>query len=430
LFLALATRAVCSGQGRGGDSLPPGFEHFYNLEYDQAIEEFNSEVVQHPDVPDGYNHLSQAILYRALHRAGVIEGALVTGNELLLSLVHRPKVSLNVEDDARVAQALSKAVALSQARLKTLPDDTQALYALGVAYSLKANYSFLVHNAWIGALRDGNAARKLHNRVAALDSANVDAILIQGVHDYIVASLPKPYRLLAAAAGFKGDKPTGIRALEHVAIWGWQNQTDAQILLAVLYRTEKKPQMSIFLLENLAERFPRNYLFRFALAQAYTEVGKEAKALGTRRTIESLRNARAPGYQGVCMEKIYLARGTVYLRFDEMDAALENVRIAARRRADDANTTAWGQTRLGEVYDLKGQRQREQPSLPYSWHVPDSRCRPIVKRSPRLPFPTLPGSRSVIYKSLTMLSASARRAAFQHLISASTSAFFAVHRKS
>ena len=60
----------------------------------------------------------------------------------------------------------------------------------GVAYGLRANYNFLVQKAWRDALRDATAARKDSNRVTEIDPANYDARLIQGVHDYVVGSLP------------------------------------------------------------------------------------------------------------------------------------------------------------------------------------------------------------------------------------------------
>ena len=63
------------------------------------------------------------------------------------------------------------------------------------------------------------AARKLHNRISALEPNNVDARLVQGLHDYIVGSLPWHWRARAItpAAGIDESsritpvKPTGNR---------------------------------------------------------------------------------------------------------------------------------------------------------------------------------------------------------------------------
>jgi hypothetical protein len=40
------------------DAYPSGFEHFYNLEYDQASCEFRAAGKQNPDVPEPYNSLA------------------------------------------------------------------------------------------------------------------------------------------------------------------------------------------------------------------------------------------------------------------------------------------------------------------------------------------------------------------------------------
>ena len=50
-----------------------GFEHFYSLEYDEAVAEFEKEIVAKPSDPEPYNHLAQALLYRELYRGGALE---------------------------------------------------------------------------------------------------------------------------------------------------------------------------------------------------------------------------------------------------------------------------------------------------------------------------------------------------------------------
>ena len=67
-----------------------------------------------------------------------------------------------------------------------------------MAYGLRANYNFLVRKAWKEALHDATNARKDCNRVSELDPSNYDARLIQGVHDYVVGSLPWGWRMLGA----------------------------------------------------------------------------------------------------------------------------------------------------------------------------------------------------------------------------------------
>ena len=41
-----------------------GFDHFYNLEYEQAIADFEKALEQSPDSPDLHNHLAESIVFR------------------------------------------------------------------------------------------------------------------------------------------------------------------------------------------------------------------------------------------------------------------------------------------------------------------------------------------------------------------------------
>jgi len=332
-----------------------GFDHFYNLEYDEAIAAFRQYIAKHPDEPRGYNHLAQAILYREMYRTGALETELVSGSNPFL---RRPKMNPSPENQKEFDDAIRRSMELSQARLKENPRDTQALYALGVAHGLRANYNFLVRKAWMDALRDATQARKLHNRVTELDPNFTDARLVQGVHEYVVGSLPWHWRTLGFLIGFRGNKQQGIRILQEVAEKGDVNKLDAKVLLCAIYRRERKPELAIPLIQELMAAFPRNYLLYFELAQMYSDAGDKDKALETLARLEHLRNSGAPGFARVPMEKIYFARGNIQFWYRDLDQALENIRKAAAR-ADhlDLNTGVLALMRLGQIYDLKGRRQ-------------------------------------------------------------------------
>jgi|YNPMSStandDraft_1061717.scaffolds.fasta_scaffold02397_2 tetratricopeptide (TPR) repeat protein len=332
-----------------------GFEHFYNLEYDEAIAAFRQYVARQPEEPRGYNHLAQSILYREMYRTGALETELVSGNNPFL---RRPKMNPSPEDQKEFDDAIRRAMELSQARLKQNPRDTQALYTLGVAHGLRANYNFLVRKAWMDALRDATQARKLHNRVTELDPNFTDARLVQGVHEYVVGSLPWHWRTLGFLIGFRGNKETGIKILQQVAEKGDVNKLDAKVLLCAIYRRERKPELAIPLIQELIAAYPRNYLLYFELAQMYSDAGEKGQALEVLARLEALRSSGAPGFGRVVLEKIYFARGNIQFWYRDLDEALENIRKAAAH-ADhlDLNTGVLALMRLGQIYDLKGRRQ-------------------------------------------------------------------------
>ncbi len=336
-------------------ALPPGFDHFYNLEYDPALADFEQQAVAHPADPDYQNYIAQAVLYGEMYRVGALESELVSGNNAFL---RRPKMQTAPEVDRRFRAAIAKAMELSQARLKANPNDTGALYSMGVAYGLRANYNYLVNKSWMDALKDATAGRKLHNQVSLLEPSNYDARLMQGVHDYVVGSLPFFYKMLGFLVGFHGDKEKGIRTLEEVARKGRRNRVDAEILLCALYRRERQPNRALPLVSDLIHRFPRNYLLRFEQAQMFSDAGNKREAIRAVNEIAELKRKDAPGYARVPWERIYYQLGTVQFWYNDLDDALENMRkVAAKPDEVDLNagTLAW--MRIGQICDLRGQRQ-------------------------------------------------------------------------
>ncbi len=276
LILLLAVPALAASA-----RLSVGLEHFYNLEYDEAAAEFRKEAAAKPDDAGAWNHIAMSILYREMFRFGALESELVSGTNPFL---RRAKMNPSPADQREFAAALQKAMAISQARLKTNSKDVQALYTLGVSHGLRANYNFLVRKAYMDSLRDATTARQLHNKITELEPANIDARLVQGLYDYVVGSLAWHIRVVGFLAGFSGDKERGIRTLEDVARRGKLNDVDAEVLLCAIYRRERSLKKAVPLLQNLILRFPRNFLFRFELSQMYADLGDKSQC-----------PARAPG---------------------------------------------------------------------------------------------------------------------------------------
>jgi tetratricopeptide (TPR) repeat protein len=356
-FLALPLLAGCVLSGghsqRPADepAIGSGFDRFYNNDYAGAIKQFEAAVKAAPDDPESYNHLAQGILYETLFRTGTLGSHLVTdANEFL----HRSKIPISPENKKRFAECIEKAQRLSQSRLDRNPRDIDALYALGVAHALRANYLFLIDKAWIEALREATAARKADEQVLEINPDFIDARLILGLNEYVVSSLPFYLRALGFLGGFHGDKEDGIRQLESVYECGVRNRYDAGILLAVIYRREHRPRQAIPLLRTLAQRFPENYLLRFEQVEMYSDAGDKANALKVLGEVDALREAGARGYAQIKPAKILYLRGNLQFWYGDLPEAEANLKNALARSDElemGTKTLAW--LRLGQVYDLE-----------------------------------------------------------------------------
>jgi tetratricopeptide (TPR) repeat protein len=191
-----------------------------------------------------------------------------------------------------------------------------------------------------------------------IDPKQVDARMIPGTHEYVVGSLPWHYRALGFLAGFHGSKATGIRMLEEVARDGVNSRSDAQVLLATIYRRERRPQEAVTLLKDLVRKYPRNYLFHLEMAQMYSDLGDKERALAAVADVERLKRAGTPGFDGVLDEKILYFRATIQFWYRDYDDALAGFRrVTAKAAQLDPNTgvTAW--MRLGQTLDIKKQRE-------------------------------------------------------------------------
>jgi cytochrome c-type biogenesis protein CcmH/NrfG len=334
--------------------LSSGYDHFYNLEYDQAIAEFTAETEQHPHDPNAWNHLAHAVLYRAMYRSGALESELVTGSNPFL---RRAKVEITPTDQSCFDDAIEKAMALSQARLKENPDDPRSLGALGVAYALRGNYNFLVRKAWVDALHDATDGKKMHQRLAELEPDNIDALMIPGVYDYVAGSLPLGYRIFGFLAGYHGDRARGIRTLQTVAQEAKSNRADAEILLAAIYRRERRTQDAVPLLDDLIRRFPRNHLLRFELVQMYSDMGDKEKAAAEIAQVWDLHKNGAPGFASLQPERIDYLEGNFLFWYNDLKAAADHLtKVTAKARDLDLNTAIMAWMRLGQTYDLQGRR--------------------------------------------------------------------------
>jgi tetratricopeptide (TPR) repeat protein len=348
--LLLAAGSLCAAD----NWVEQGNEAFYNLDYDQSISAYEKALTANPEDPILHNHLAHALLYRELFRNGALESELVSGNN---SFIRRPKLEPPADVEKRFFAEIDRSMQLCQARIAKNPRDTVALHALSVAFALRANYGFLVRKSWKASLSDCTQAKKYDNQVTDLEPNNYDAKLLQGGYEYIVGNLTWTLRALGFIAGFHGDKQRGLHTIEEVAVKGKENRVDAQIVLCALYRREGQPLRAIPLVTQLIQRYPRNYLLRFELAQMYASLGSRENARQTLKEIATLKRDNVPGYERVPWEKIYFETGNMEFWFDDLDQALDNLKKVtgspAQLKELDLNTGVLALMRQGQIYDLQ-----------------------------------------------------------------------------
>ena len=337
------------------DEMAAGYDHFYNLEYSQAIACFEKAAAHNPSSPSAQNGIAQSVLYREMLRTGALDSELVDHSN---SFLRRPKMDIPPEAEASFTTAINKALSLSQQALDKAPRDLEALHARAVSYAYRSNWDFLVHKAWYEALSDATASRKCEDRILAIDPGDPDAPLGRGVHEYIIGGLPWALQRLSSLAGFHGDKAKGLQIVEGVARHGRLNRSDAAILLCAFYRRDGLAAKAIPLLSELIDRYPRNQALRFELARTHADLKNRSGADRVVDEIERLRTEKVAGFVDIPRARIAYERADIQFRCDSLEEALASFRKTAALFDANLNTRALMFMRMGQVLDLMNQHKQ------------------------------------------------------------------------
>ena len=258
-----------------------GFDAFYNQEYDKAIHQFELSLQAHPEDPFAVNHLLSGVMFKEMYRIGALDSELYAKEQFLAS----KQFPMDPKVKARIDELTQRALSLEETRLKTNPDDADALYARGVTRGLHATYLALIEKAWFSGLRSAVGARHDHERVLELQPNNTDAKMIVGMHNYVVGSLSWPAKVGASMVGLSGSRTKGIEYLYDAANGGGENSIDAKIALAIFLRREQRYAEAIKVVSSMADAYPKNFLMALELANLYNASGQAQQAIASYRKI-------------------------------------------------------------------------------------------------------------------------------------------------
>src|SRR5579864_5049011 len=233
------------------------FDHFYNMEYERATQEFERILEKRPNDPFVVNHLLTAILMQDLYDTGSMN----TGDYTNDSFIGRTPRPTDPKIKVRIKALAHRAENLEEQELKANPNDVNALYCRGVTRAQFAVYSGIVERAWFSALRNAVGARHDHERVLELDPQYLDAKLVVGTHNYVVGNLPWSIKVAAALAGLSGSSEKGLEYLREVAKVEGENSLDAKVMLTLFLRRERQYDEALGYMQDLAEKYPHNHLF-------------------------------------------------------------------------------------------------------------------------------------------------------------------------
>lgn len=258
------------------------FDHFYSMEYDRSIKEFEQLVKEYPENPVANNYLLSAVMFREMYRIGALDTESYA-NDSFLDI--KAKRALDPDVTKRVNQLLDRTEELCNPRLQKNPNDIDALYARGVARGMRSTFMGMGQKAWLAAIRSALAARRDHEKVLQLDPGFTDAKMSVGIHNYIIGSLNWFYRSMIALAGVTGNKQKGLDYLREVADSKGVASMDARIALALFLRREQKYPEALKVVKSMLDEYPKNYLAAIEYANLLNAAGKGPEAIEAYRKV-------------------------------------------------------------------------------------------------------------------------------------------------
>jgi len=345
------TRPEASLSFRPNDPLNrAAFDHFYNLDYDRSVQEFDQVLQRHPDDPFAANHFLTAVLFRELYRMG----ALNTGeyaNDSFIRAAHRPadpKVKQQIKD------LVQRALQLEEKSLAANPKDVDALYARGVTRAQFATYTAMVERAWFSALRNAVGARRDHERVLELAPADTQAKLIVGAHNYVMGSLPLALRAGVTVLGIGGNKEKGLQYLGECAQGTGETSIDAKILLVLFLRREHRYPEALPIARGLIQAYPHDVLMALEEGNLLRAEGHDQEAAAVYRGVWQA--GREGHYDGLHYEIAALSLGDLLRSQKDNASAVAAYEQVNEAPQPDPEIVQKADLAAGQMYDVLGKR--------------------------------------------------------------------------
>ena len=249
-----------------GSSTPleMGYRQMYNLEFSGAHRTFQMYSKAHPEDPFGPTSDGAAYLFNEFDRLGILQSDLFVDNEKFKG---REKPLPDPAMREKFNGAIAESQKVADAILQRSPNDRNALFATVLNLGLESDYMALVEKRDLAGLAYTKRAGLAAERLLAVDPTCYDAYLAIGVENYILGLKPAPVRWLLQLYGAETDKEMGIQKLQLTATKGHYLLPFARLLLAVAALRDKDRNQAKELLQNLAQEFPGNQLYRRELSR-------------------------------------------------------------------------------------------------------------------------------------------------------------------
>lgn len=328
--------------------LPPGvMEHategingVYSLDFDTAQKNIELVFAQYPDHP--FAHFGNAMIAWSRYEY-----------EYELSDDQQRKVFEKILDDS---------ITGIKRWIKQHPDDPNAYMGIGALYGLRAMFT-MRNRSWISAYFSGRKAISNLEKSLKLDPTYYDAYFGLGIYQYYAGTLPSVIKILAKIVAIKGNPDEGVAQLNLAREKAHFTADSSKLILIEVQNTRGgkyyNPQKSLEYIRELRAKYPKNPLMHYVEiiclyeTEHYDEVTRQAQAF-----LDLI--GKDPFYKDIYISRAYTALGTAQMaqgNFEEARRLFEQGQIALKDQ-EPSRWGVWNEMRLGQVYDLLGEREK------------------------------------------------------------------------
>ncbi|MFZ1941228.1 MAG: hypothetical protein WBA18_22660 [Terracidiphilus sp.] len=353
-FAPLAVAAVHTNPMNNDPQVRAAYNHFYNLDFTDAVAEFQQFHAAHPGDPQATAYLLDATIFQELYRLDLLDTTFYANDGFLTG---RHATDEDPKKRDQIIALAEEAVHEADWRLSQNPNDVDALFSRAWVRALRCTYVAMVERAFGQGFRLATKAKDDAAHALQIDPDYVDAKLITGVYDYVVGALPWPFKLMIGFAGITGSKSTGLSLLWDAANHGVITSMEARTAIALFLRREARYREAIDVVRGLKSQYPHDFLFCLEEANLRKDAGEGMVAVDAYRQI--LADSSKPGYfASAHLELAYFGLGDALRGQRHYDEA-------ARAYEQGASTPGIG-TELkirslldaGQCHDVAGQRSQ------------------------------------------------------------------------
>ena len=241
ILLVLCFNSSVVAQVNIKSRITPGLEALYNFNFKSSEKTFDNIIKNYPDNPAGY-------YYKSI-------------SQLWFYLDNKSESALN-----NFISFTDTAIQKAETILKNDSSDIFTLYILGSTYANRT-FAFTRDESYFDAVLSARKFHLCYNEVLTKDSLYYDAYMGKGLFNFAISQAPQTWSWALNLAGMTGDKRAGLNYLEVASKKAKLSKVDSQFYLSQIYSEFLlKYQQAKRILNDLNFRYPKNLLFRFALA--------------------------------------------------------------------------------------------------------------------------------------------------------------------